>query len=119
MDDLILSSIALYESTNNKIYLEDALGFYQSKDWRTNHTEPLSWDNKATILFYVESLLLTLFLKYGAVYIFLAQVLFDVSNPDPSLQRRIEAENYLDGIVNKRTVNQTGGGLLFWDHYRY
>ncbi|KAG1516563.1 hypothetical protein G6F53_002064 [Rhizopus delemar] len=63
LDDLILSSIALYESTKNKIYLEDALGFYQSKDWRTNHTEPLSWDNKATILFYVESLLLTLFLK--------------------------------------------------------
>ncbi|KAG1150040.1 hypothetical protein G6F38_002333 [Rhizopus arrhizus] len=100
LDDLILSSIALYESTKDKKYLEDALGFYQSNDWRTNHTEPLNWDN-----------------KYGAVYIFLAQVMFDTSEPDLSLQRRIEAENYLDGIANKRTVNQTGGGLLFWDHY--
>lgn len=45
--------------------------------------------------------------------------MFDISEPDLSLQRRIEAENYLDGIADKRTVNQTGGGLLFWDHYRY
>lgn len=63
--------------------------------------------------------LLTFILKYGAVYIFLAQIMFDISEPDLSLQRRIEAENYLDGIADKRTVNQTGGGLLFWDHYRY
>lgn len=46
LDDLILSSIALYKSTNNQSYLDDALGLYQLSDWRTNHTEPLDWDNK-------------------------------------------------------------------------
>ncbi|KAG0939102.1 hypothetical protein G6F57_006444 [Rhizopus arrhizus] len=63
MDDLILSSIALYESTKNKAYLEDALGFYQSTDWRTNHTEPLNWDNKANILFYVKSPFINFYFK--------------------------------------------------------
>ncbi|KAG1646358.1 hypothetical protein G6F44_000919 [Rhizopus delemar] len=100
LDDLILSSIALYKSTNNQSYLDDALGLYQLSDWRTNHTEPLDWDN-----------------KYGAVYVLLAEALFNISEPDMSLQRRIDAENYLDGMVNNTTVNQTKGGLLFWDYY--
>lgn len=70
MDDLILSSIALYESTKDKKYLEDALGFYQSNDWRTNHTEPLNWDNKVNILFYVKSPFINFYFKSMVLFIY-------------------------------------------------
>ncbi|KAG1444850.1 hypothetical protein G6F56_010131 [Rhizopus delemar] len=100
LDDLVLSSLALYKTTGNQTYLDDTLGYYQLTDWRTNHTEPLDWDN-----------------KYGAVYVLLAEALFNLSTPDTSLQRRNDAEKYLDGMVNLTSVNQTKGGLLFWDGY--
>lgn len=44
-----------------------------------------------------------------------------LDSPDHSeaLERRIDAENYLDNIVSGITVNKTNGGLLFWDFFRY
>lgn len=44
-----------------------------------------------------------------------------LDSPDHSeaLERRIDAENYLDNIVSGITVNKTDGGLLFWDFFRY
>ncbi|RCH87102.1 hypothetical protein CU097_002569 [Rhizopus azygosporus] len=100
LDDLILSAISLYKATKNETYLNDALSYYQLPDWRTNHTEPLGWDN-----------------TYGAVYVLLAESLFNTSDPQTSIQSRKVAENYLDGIVSGTSVNQTKGGLLFWDFY--
>jgi hypothetical protein len=40
------------------------------------------------------------------------------NNISEALQARIDAENYLDGIVSGLYANKTAGGLLFWDFYR-
>lgn len=50
LDDLILSAISLYKATKNETYLNDALSYYQLPDWRTNHTEPLGWDNTVRVI---------------------------------------------------------------------
>ncbi|KAI9276405.1 Six-hairpin glycosidase-like protein [Sporodiniella umbellata] len=100
LDDLVLSSLALYKTTGDKSYFEDTLEFYQDANWTTNRTEPLGWDN-----------------KYGAVYVLMADALFDPSKPKQSLTRRSEAEYYLDRMTNLTGVNQTQGGLLYWNGY--
>ncbi|GAA5802760.1 hypothetical protein HPULCUR_008235 [Helicostylum pulchrum] len=100
MDDLILSGVAMYKATQNKAYLDQSLKLYKSTAGISSHSEPLGWDN-----------------KWGALYVLLAELMLDSPDHSEALERRIDAENYLDNIVSGITVNKTDGGLLFWDFF--
>lgn len=51
------------------------------------------------------------------MYVLLAEVLMDYVDEQEARRARIEAENYLDGIIYGKTANKTNGGLLFWNEY--
>ncbi|KAI8639883.1 Six-hairpin glycosidase-like protein [Parasitella parasitica] len=100
VDELLLAGIVLYKATKQKSYLDETMDMYRETKGLNNHTEPLDWDN-----------------KWGALYLMLAEVAPDYHDQDEASLTRAEAEMYLDGIVSGRSVNKTGGGLLFWDAY--
>lgn len=52
------------------------------------------------------------------MYVLFAEIMFNGTDQNEALSRRVDAENYLDGIVSGLTANKTSGGLLFWDFYR-
>ncbi|KAI8095551.1 Six-hairpin glycosidase-like protein [Thamnidium elegans] len=100
MDDLILSGVAMYRATRNITYLDQSLELYKATAGISSHSEPLGWDN-----------------KWGALYVLFAELMLDSPDHSEALERRIDAENYLDNIVSGITVNKTNGGLLFWDFF--
>jgi hypothetical protein len=44
--------------------------------------------------------------------------MLEIGDEHELFMKRVDAEKYLDGIVDGTSVNRTQGGLLWWNDFR-